>query len=119
MKAEHKSHKEVGHWPYLAIVAIVAVVAVVFLVMNFGSNNSAVQSVKDSSTSDDYSFEGEIVDDDGNIVGEAFRYRGQIKVGERDPSVCKIGCNTCTVECSENGGSSNTCWDKCKKDKCC
>ena len=33
---EHKFRKEVGHWPYLAIVAVVAVVAVVFLVMQNG-----------------------------------------------------------------------------------
>src|SRR3989338_365023 len=36
MMKEHKFRKEVGHWPYLAIVAVVAVVAVVFLVMQNG-----------------------------------------------------------------------------------
>ena len=37
MKGEHRSHKEVGHWPYLAIVAIVAVVGVVLMVLNVDS----------------------------------------------------------------------------------
>jgi len=48
-------HKESGHhWPYLAIVAIVAVVAVVVVVLNSNPSDTSV-----------------VVDEDGNIVGEA------------------------------------------------
>ena len=57
MKGEQKSHKEVGHWPYLAIVAIVAVVAVVFLV---------IKGVDLSGGSDTTS------ETEGALVGESF-----------------------------------------------
>ena len=57
MKGEHKPHKEVGHWPYLAIVVVVAVVAIIFLVLNARSSATDVL----------------VVDEEGNIVGDAQR----------------------------------------------
>src|SRR3989338_8969453 len=57
----HRSHKEVGQWPYLAIVSIVAIVAAVFLVINFsgsfGSEDSGDTTL--------------VVDEEGNLAGEA------------------------------------------------
>ena len=53
--------KELSHHSlYLAIVAIVAVVAVVVLVLSLGRTTLSEQAV-------------EVVDEEGNIVGEAFR----------------------------------------------
>ena len=57
----HRSHKEVGQCPYLAIVSIVAIVAAVFLVINFsgsfGSEDSGDTTL--------------VVDEEGNLAGEA------------------------------------------------
>jgi len=103
MKGEHRSHKEVGHWPYLAIVAIVAVVGVVLMVLNV-----------DSPSQSEIEFEDvvEITDESGNLVGNAGYYSsvrssgGTVdiaakKVCYRNGNNCKY-CNaggTWTLEC--------------------
>ncbi|MBS3123028.1 hypothetical protein J4437_00170 [Candidatus Woesearchaeota archaeon] len=61
MKDEQRSTKRCNSWPYLAIVGIVAIVAIVILVMNFSGNSSSI--------SDDVL----VVDEQGNLVGEAAR----------------------------------------------
>ncbi|MFH1276416.1 MAG: hypothetical protein ABIH82_04865 [Candidatus Woesearchaeota archaeon] len=60
----HDQHKEIGHWPYLAIVCIVAVVGVVFLVMSYSGSS-------ESEISDELPFTVEVADEAGNIIGEA------------------------------------------------
>ena len=100
MKGEHTSHKEVGHWPYLAIVAVVAVVAVVFLVMKGGGISSQQPSEGSSSA---VAEEIEVYDEEGNIVGAArwsgSRYR-QVSRVVRDGG---DGCVSCGNSCSVCG----------------
>lgn len=110
---EHKPYKEVGHWPYIAMVAIVAIVAVAFLVMNFSGSFSG-------NTSEETTL---VVDEEGNLVGEAQRMISRpgyamtiasgfgmedIRTSEdktRDREECRslpeTRCNTC---CGENYG---------------
>ncbi|HLC91007.1 MAG TPA: hypothetical protein VJI15_04515 [Candidatus Nanoarchaeia archaeon] len=93
--AEHKNHSSL---PYIAIVALVAVVAVVVLVLNSNPSDTSV-----------------VVDEDGNIVGEA---SGSFRtdINERARKQCIKSC-----ECDEEGGSCDveaylSCVDKCKKE---
>ena len=107
MVKEHKSHQDISHWPYLAIVSIVAVVAVVVLVMQGGSREQVTEELSNSVN---------LVDEKGNVVGEAFRSAIKVAPKNADKSsyvntkpkraaipIVDLDClNTCDeVECNE------------------
>ncbi|MBI2112513.1 hypothetical protein HYT52_03195 [Candidatus Woesearchaeota archaeon] len=100
---EHKSKKEIDHWPYLAIVAIVAVVAVMFLVMQGKSSEELPDTVK-------------VVDEEGNLVGEASRFGKSYKlsVGMRKDEILNNVVGTCKCQasydaCISRGGTQSSC----------
>ena len=114
MVKEHKSHKEVGHWPYLAIVAIVAGVAVVFFVMKLGftETDSELEINLDDSSNEE---QVELIYTENNAVtGQASRMpiiaklsRGSIAIASNKP-----GCG-CSIKCV-NGKAQCTCWGGCE-----